>query len=156
MDVSEVRIRLSEDDEAEKLRAFATITLDGEFVVRDIKIIEGGNGLFLAMPSRRIMEKCRKCGVKNGVPARFCNECGTRLPQQRRGPESGRPKIFVDVAHPITPACRERIHAAVIQAYENALAHAREAGPSPLDSPAESAEKEVPAENAGVSVETPL
>lgn len=37
----------------EKLKAFATITFDNCFVVRDLKVIDGNNGLFVAMPSRR-------------------------------------------------------------------------------------------------------
>ena len=39
-----------------KLKAVASITLDNEFVVHDIKIIEGQNGLFIAMPSKKVSE----------------------------------------------------------------------------------------------------
>ena len=35
------------------MKAIAAITIDGEFVVHDVKVIEGENGLFIAMPSRR-------------------------------------------------------------------------------------------------------
>ncbi len=37
----------------EKLKAYATITLDGCFVIRDIKIIQGQTGLFVAMPAKK-------------------------------------------------------------------------------------------------------
>lgn len=37
----------------EKLKAYATITIDGAFIVRDLKIIKGTEGFFVAMPSRR-------------------------------------------------------------------------------------------------------
>jgi len=50
MKITEVRISLRED---EKLRAFASITLDECFVIRGIKVIQGNKGLFVAMPSRR-------------------------------------------------------------------------------------------------------
>lgn len=50
MEITEIRITLREDD---KLKAFASITLDGALVVRGLKIIEGANGTFVAMPSRR-------------------------------------------------------------------------------------------------------
>lgn len=50
MEITEIRITLRDD---EKLRAFASITLDGMLVVRGLKIIEGGNGTFVAMPSRQ-------------------------------------------------------------------------------------------------------
>ncbi len=51
MTITDVRVRkISEDG---KMRAVASITLDHEFVVHDIKIIEGEKGLFIAMPSRK-------------------------------------------------------------------------------------------------------
>jgi stage V sporulation protein G len=50
MDVTEVRVFPVNE---EKLKAFATITLDDCFVVRDLKVISGLAGLFVAMPSRR-------------------------------------------------------------------------------------------------------
>ena len=60
MNITDVRVRLVEDN-TERLRAFCTITIDKEFVVRDIKIIEGTKGLFVAMPSRKLTDHCPKC-----------------------------------------------------------------------------------------------
>ena len=51
MKITDVRIRKLETDS--KMRAVASITLDGVFVIHDIKIIDGEKGLFIAMPSRR-------------------------------------------------------------------------------------------------------
>lgn len=51
MEITEVRIR--KVDEGGKLKAFASITIEGEFVVHDLKIIDGAKGLFVAMPSRK-------------------------------------------------------------------------------------------------------
>lgn len=51
MNITDVRVRRVNTDG--KMRAIATITFDNEFVVRDIRVIEGQNGLFVAMPSRR-------------------------------------------------------------------------------------------------------
>jgi stage V sporulation protein G len=53
MDITEVRIKLMEESE-DRLRAFCSITFDQAFVVRDLKIIEGTNGPFVAMPSRKM------------------------------------------------------------------------------------------------------
>jgi len=50
MEITEVVIRPVEDD---KLRAYVSITIEDAFVVKDIKIVEGHNGLFVSMPSRR-------------------------------------------------------------------------------------------------------
>ena len=52
MEVTEVRVFLTEEDD-ERLRAYATVTFDNCFVVRDLKIISGTNGLFVAMPSKK-------------------------------------------------------------------------------------------------------
>ncbi len=55
MNITDVRIRRMDDEG--KMKAVASITFDGEFVVHDIKIVKGLNGLFVAMPSKKIGEK---------------------------------------------------------------------------------------------------
>ena len=52
MQITEVRIRMI--DTEGKMRAVASVTFDGCFVVHDIKIIDGQEGPFVAMPSRKI------------------------------------------------------------------------------------------------------
>ena len=54
MKITDVRIRKISDDG--KMKAVVSITFDDEFVVHDIKIIDGQNGLFIAMPSRKMGE----------------------------------------------------------------------------------------------------
>lgn len=54
MNITDVRIRKISDDG--KMRAVASITLDDEFVVHDIKIIDGQNGLFIVMPSKKMSD----------------------------------------------------------------------------------------------------
>jgi len=54
MNITDVRIRKISDDS--KMKAVVSITFDDEFVVHDIKIIDGQNGLFVAMPSRKMGE----------------------------------------------------------------------------------------------------
>ena len=51
MNITDVRVR--KVDKEGKMKAFVSVTIDDEFVVHDIKVIEGENGLFIAMPSRR-------------------------------------------------------------------------------------------------------
>ena len=50
MDVTEVRVFPVEE---EKLKAYVTITFDNCFVIRDLKVIDGNKGLFVAMPSKK-------------------------------------------------------------------------------------------------------
>ncbi len=52
MEITDVRIRLVNKEDS-KLKAVASITIDSCFVVHDIKIIDGSEGMFIAMPSRK-------------------------------------------------------------------------------------------------------
>lgn len=51
MDITDIRIRKVNADG--KLKAYVTVTFDESFVVHNVKVIEGENGIFIAMPSRR-------------------------------------------------------------------------------------------------------
>ena len=51
MQITDVRVRKIEKEG--KMKAIVSITIDNEFVVHDIKVIEGEKGLFIAMPSRK-------------------------------------------------------------------------------------------------------
>lgn len=125
MKITEVKIFQKEGDE-KKLRAFATVTFDSCFVVRDIKIIEGSKGFFVAMPSRRIKNPCPKCGHRNALRSRFCNQCGLNLNprtnelsgERHESDEKSRQSEHRDIAHPITAEFREHIQSAVLEAYE--------------------------------------
>jgi len=118
MEITEAKVRLVEDRTA-RLKAFCTVTLDREFVVRDIKIIDGAKGLFVAMPSRKVTDHCPKCHSKNHLRAKYCNDCGTRLPGNRSpDPTEASSKLHVDVAHPINTECRSRIQKVILDAYE--------------------------------------
>lgn len=54
MEITDVRVRKMNKEG--KMKAVVSITIDDEFVVHDIKIIEGEKGLFMAMPSRRTLD----------------------------------------------------------------------------------------------------
>lgn len=51
MEITDVRVRRVNKDG--KMKAIVSITIDNEFAVHDIKVIEGDNGIFIAMPSRK-------------------------------------------------------------------------------------------------------
>ena len=120
MVITEVRIKLMEDNnENERLQAFCSVTFDDAYVVRDLKIIEGTKGSFVAMPSRKLTDRCNHCGSKNHLRSRFCNLCGGKLDEDRATRDSdGRVKLHADIAHPINSACREIIQGAVLRAYQ--------------------------------------
>jgi stage V sporulation protein G len=116
--ITEVRIKLVEENN-ERLQAFCSVTFDNAFVVRDLKIIEGTKGSFVAMPSRKLTDRCGGCGCKNHLRARFCNLCGHRLDEHRAVRDAdGRAKLHADIAHPINSSAREHIQSAIIRAFQ--------------------------------------
>jgi stage V sporulation protein G len=121
MKITEVRVKLVSNKDA-RLKAFCSITIDNEFVVRDIKVIEGSGGYFVAMPSRKMSDHCEKCGSKNHLKAKFCNNCGTSLQQNRKRKNfKGRMKLYTDIAHPINAECRTRIQEQVKKAFKEEM-----------------------------------
>ncbi|TMQ35247.1 MAG: hypothetical protein E6K70_03280 [Planctomycetota bacterium] len=130
MVITEVRIKLMEDhNENERLQAFCSVTFDNAFVVRDLKIIEGTKGSFVAMPSRKLTDRCLQCGCKNHLRARFCNQCGHKLDEDRATRDAdGRAKLHADIAHPINSACREVIQSAVLKAYQEERERSKQPG----------------------------
>jgi stage V sporulation protein G len=128
VEITEVRIKLM-DEPGERLKAFCSITFDDCFVVRDLKIIDGSNGPFVAMPSRKLTSHCPRCGMKNHLRAGYCNQCGARLDETRAPKDAdGRAKLYADIAHPINSHCREMIQQRVIHEYYGEIERAKQPG----------------------------
>ncbi len=131
MEITEVRVKLM-DEPGERLQAFCSITFDDAFVVRDLKIIEGATGPFVAMPSRKLTAHCPQCGCKNHLRAAYCNQCGARCREQQAvKDEEGRAKLYADIAHPINSTCREMIQDRVIEAFREEKGRAQLPGYTP-------------------------
>lgn len=130
MIVTEVRVKLmSGGQENDRLQAFCSVTFDDAFVVRDLKVIEGTRGPFVAMPSRKLTDHCPQCGCKNHLRARYCNQCGGKLDESRATRDAdGRVKLHADIAHPINTVARDVIQEAVLQAYRKELELSRQPG----------------------------
>ena len=133
MEVTEVKVFLK-DSPDKKLKAYATVTFDNAFVVRNIKVIEGTNGLFIAMPSRKIKHPCPKCAFKNESRSKYCNQCGAQLSaaSSTQAPDSiGSAQLeHKDIAHPITQSFREYLQDKVLEAYEKEKAGGRQSSAS--------------------------
>lgn len=126
--ITEIRVKLTGDPNA-KLRAFCSVTFADQFVIRDLKIIEGGRGAFIAMPSRKLADKCPRCGHKNHLRAHYCNQCGNQLDVDRATRnQDGRTRLHADLAHPINSECRIRLHKAILQAYAEELEKSQQEG----------------------------
>jgi stage V sporulation protein G len=95
MEITEVKVTLVDDP---KLKAFATITIDGEFVVRGLKIINGRTGTFIAMPARKLADGSwqdiahpinaeTRITLERAVLSVFRDECGRA--KQETGDDPG-------------------------------------------------------------------
>ena len=121
--ITDVRVTLipnaRADRSGDRLLAFCSVILGDAFVIRDVKIIGSARGPFVAMPSRKLSERCPKCGGKNHRRARYCNECGDRL-SRRRDDSDGRARhrLHADIAHPINSEARELLEKLVLEAYD--------------------------------------
>lgn len=133
MEITEVKIKLM-DRRNDKLKAFCSITFDNDFVVRDLKVIEGVKGPFVAMPNRKLTDRCQKCRAKVPIRSKFCSECGDRLTALRVfKDERGRIKYYADIAHPINTQCRELIQQRVLKVYQEEVERAQQPDYRPSD-----------------------
>jgi stage V sporulation protein G len=140
VEITAVNVRLVKSRD-EKLKGFACVLFDGCFVVRDIKIIGRPNGVFVAMPSRKLCFPCPGCKAKNHLRARFCNSCGAPLPSQETAVNGrGRAKLYADIAHPVTSHCREMMQKRILAAYEEEVVRSRQPGYTPAPIPGDSDE----------------
>ena len=144
MRLTDIRIKLCESqNQNNRLKAFCALTFDNTFVIRDVKLIEGNDGLFLAMPSRKLADHCPRCGDKNHLRARFCNNCGGHLDENRyqryqNGNGNGghaRLKLHADIAHPINAETRQTLEHDVVTAYHDEVERSKQPGyvPPSLD-----------------------
>lgn len=133
VEITEVRIKLMSVPN-DKLRAFCSITIDNNFVIRDLKVIEGTKGPFVAMPSRKLTERCLRCGGKNHHRASYCNDCGSNLfPQKNSREVVGRMKLHADIAHPINSRCREFVQRRILDRFALELEKSQDPRYTPQD-----------------------
>ncbi|MBN1870174.1 MAG: septation protein SpoVG family protein [Candidatus Omnitrophica bacterium] len=121
MEITEIRV-FQKEGQDKKLKAYATVTFDNAFVVRNIKVIQGSNGLFIAMPSRKMKRLCHKCHFKNEVGSKFCNHCGETIKSESQNTELLDAKTeHRDIAHPITQQFREYLQTKILEAYDREI-----------------------------------
>lgn len=139
MKIREVRVDLVPTERRSRLLAYVSITMESpplEFAIRDIRIITGRDGPFIAMPSRKNADHCVECNYKNHLTAKFCNECGVRQPPGRLdclkckgggyneiGEEcnhcggSGDARLFFDICFPTNRETRVIMDDAILNEY---------------------------------------
>jgi DNA-binding cell septation regulator SpoVG len=96
------------------VESYLSIALDDELVLHDVKVIHTlpdsesarrGRPRFLSMPQHPKTDRCRACGAKTLLLAKFCQACGKRLGADRDLDANGeRIQVYYDVVHPINDA----------------------------------------------------
>lgn len=118
MDITDIRIFIPNMRD-KRLLGFATLTLGGVFVIKEIRILDGRDGWFISMPARKKDSRCDKCKLKNHLQAIYCNHCGVLLPTQPIMNMDGTRRLFYeDIVHPITPDFRAELQNLILDAYE--------------------------------------
>jgi len=117
MKITETRIFIKEGQDR-KLKAYATVTFDDTFVVRNIKVIQGASGVFIAMPSRKMKYPCLRCSFKNEIGSQYCNQCGAELkPVSDEEMAHDAKAEHRDIAHPISQQFRDYLQSEILKAY---------------------------------------
>jgi stage V sporulation protein G len=122
MEITEVRVSLREN-EGKRLKAYVTVTFDNSFVVRNIKVVEGNSGLFVAMPARKAKQFCGRCGKKTDMGSRYCSHCGGSLPPTVKDDSQTRQSSHQDLAHPINQQFRDYLQSKILDAYHTEKAN---------------------------------
>jgi len=121
MEITEIRV-FPKEGQDKKLKAYTTVTFDNAFVVRNIKVIQGSSGLFIAMPSRKMKHLCSQCHFKNEAGSKFCNHCGASIESESQQTGFSDAKAeHRDIAHPITQQFREYLQTKILEAYEQEI-----------------------------------
>ena len=139
MQITEIRVYIKEGQD-KKLKAYTTVTFDHCFVVRNIKVIQGASGLFIAMPSRKMKVACVKCHFKNEVGSKYCNHCGGLIDGSlnvRENMDTDAKAEHRDIAHPVTQQFREYLQTEILKAYNNELKNFKPSGKFLEDSESE-------------------
>lgn len=121
MNITQVRVQLARE---QRLRGYCSIVIEGVFVIRDLKIIDGKTGLFVAMPQREIRARCYSCEGKNSLRSKFCGHCGVSL----RKPDKDAQQLQADIVHPIHHQGRAALHEAIMREYHAELARSQQPG----------------------------
>lgn len=125
MNITEVGIILTSRGDDDKLVAYATITLDAAIVIRGIRLVCLPDRFLISFPSRMRRDYCGNCSQKIALSDRWCRWCGARQADGRVAAylaASGKRSPYEDHAYPVNHAARAEVEAAIVEAYQEAVA----------------------------------
>jgi DNA-binding cell septation regulator SpoVG len=119
MQISSIYIDTIYRQRAGEMIAFASLVLDDELRVNDIRVVERCDGqIIVNMPCKDRPIRCPACEQITPLRSSYCCQCGTKIdPAAKPISAGGKERRYIDLTHPITPELRGRIDAAVVTAY---------------------------------------
>ena len=105
---------------------YASIVLDEVLKIEDLRLVRHGGAFVVAMPDRKMTDRCPECGKKNAVFDLYCGRCGNPRGEARQALQHdgsplldsrGRPKTRQDLVYPLDYSLRRAITEAVVSAY---------------------------------------
>jgi DNA-binding cell septation regulator SpoVG len=121
------------------LRAYCEVELDGEFVLKQVKIVEKAGRFIVGMPSKHRTTPCidGTCNTPCSIHYRYCPNCAAdqgeqgprieRLRQFHNLEPGAKVSFYADLFHPINQECRAKIERAVLEAYHRRRKEASDA-----------------------------
>lgn len=118
MVITETSISTANTQRRSNLLGFCTVVFDNELAVRDIRIIQSPERIFVAVPSSKRTEPCR-CGMKNPFTAKYCQECGAAIRRANAPHISTKDtsRQYHDIVNPINNEFREYLESEILEAY---------------------------------------
>ena len=114
MEITKISVRTVEAAGL-RLKGFATVEFDGVFRVTNLRIIDSGKRMFVAMPSRENFRRCKECGTKISYRDRYCRSCKAEQVVEL-------PKVeYKDVAYSMDKAFSTQLEDAVLEEYRKVL-----------------------------------
>ncbi len=118
MEISNIQLDIV-DNPTGKLRAFCSMTINDQFVVKNFKVIEGNHGLFVAMPSRKLTKPCYNCDNRVFRNANYCDRCGKKFGERGDSGHYDSEESHTDIAFPIQESFREQLEDRILGEYRS-------------------------------------
>ena len=127
MNVTKVTVHL---EQHWTLRAYCEVELDGEFVLKQVKIVEKAGRFIIGMPSKQRTTPCldKTCNTPCSILYRYCPNCAANQGEQEDRVEMIRQHVgekdgekisfYSDLFHPINADCRAKLERAVLAEYK--------------------------------------
>lgn len=117
LEITDIRmVREEKNSSRNAVIAYVTITLNDQFLIKNIRLIRHSDRLVIGMPNREKIRDCPHCSIRNAQSNRYCHQCGTPLEKVKIDYSA-----YVDIVHPTKQTFREYLERVIIEEYKRQL-----------------------------------